>query len=64
MAKIEKPAETPVVQDVNEELAFQAAFDANKDNMRRVTTREGRLRGQLSPNDRALGRQILKSYGL
>jgi len=48
--------------DVNKELAFQEAWDKSK-NMKRLTTRTGRLRGQLKPSDQAEGRKILRNYG-
>ncbi|MFH0981880.1 MAG: hypothetical protein V2A79_10105 [Planctomycetota bacterium] len=64
MAK--QTSRTPEEQapDANELLSFQAAWDKNDGDIRKVTTRKGRLRGGLGPKHRALGEEALRKYGL
>jgi hypothetical protein len=59
------PVEVPTPRvDVNPQLAFQAAWDRNTENMREVLTRTHELRGGLRPSQIDRARRILVAYGL
>lgn len=64
MAKNTEPKTIPEKEDVNPELAFQAAWDNNDGQMRLLVTRTGEMRTGLKPSEQTKAREILRDYGL